>query len=200
MSNAANDTYRTLRAASESLHKVKGSKHFGYAFPVRSEEEIRARLDEIRKLHHAARHHCYAWRLGPDGQHIRANDDGEPANSAGKPILGQLQSYDLTNVLIIVVRYFGGIKLGVGGLIDAYRSAAREAIEANEILEEVVMQEVSVSFDYHHMGAVMKVLKDFNLEMRRHNFGAQCTLSVEVRKSEANAVAVALEKAAKWGE
>lgn len=200
MTNGVNDTFRTLNRCSESLYKVKGSKHFGYAFPVSNEEEIRFHLDELRKQHHAARHHCYAWRLGADGNHFRANDDGEPSNSAGKPILGQLQSFDLTNVLVVVVRYFGGTKLGVGGLIDAYRTAARQAIEANEITEELVMQEVSVGFTYERMGAVMKVLKDFNLEMLQHSFGADCSLSVEVRKSLAPAVSEALEKAATWGD
>ena len=200
MTERADDTFRTLKHSSESLYKVKGSKHFGYAFPVKSEDDIRLHLDELRKLHHAARHHCYAWRLGADGSRFRANDDGEPSNSAGKPILGQLQSFELTNALVVVVRYFGGTKLGVGGLIDAYRTAAREAIEANEIIEELVMDEVAISFNYDRMGAVMKVLKDFNLEMLRHRFGTDCELTVEVRKSLAPNVADALEKAATWGD
>ncbi len=200
MIDGVNDTFRTLGRTSESLYKVKGSKHFGYAFPVKNEDDIKHRLDELRKLHHAARHHCYAWRLGPEASLFRANDDGEPSNSAGKPILGQLQSFELTNALVVVVRYFGGVKLGVGGLIDAYRTAAREAIEANEIVEELVMYEVAIRFNYDRMGAVMKVLKDFNLEMHSHDFNAECTLSVEVRKSLALVVKESLEKAATWGD
>jgi uncharacterized YigZ family protein len=194
------DTYQTVARSSEALYKVKGSKHFGFCFPVTHEEEIRAHLDELRKVHHSARHHCYAWRLSPDGNHYRANDDGEPSNSAGKPILGQLQSFNLTNTLVVVVRYFGGTKLGVGGLIDAYRTAAKMAIEANEIVQEYVTEEVSINFNYNQMGAVMKVLNDRNLQMKQHHFDAQCSLTVAVRASGADELRKALEKAAEWGE
>lgn len=165
------------------MHKVKGSKHFGYLYPVSSEEDVKEVLDALRKAHHAARHHCYAYRLGPKAELFRANDDGEPANSAGKPILGQLISSDLTDALIVVIRYFGGTKLGVGGLIDAYRTAAKEAIDANEIIEKHVTEHVTVEFTYEDMGAVMKVLKDFNLEMAAHSFEVNCTLRVDVRQS-----------------
>lgn len=189
----SSDTYRTVSQKSESLYKVKGSKHFGYLYPVSSEEDVKDVLDALRKEHHAARHHCYAYRLGAKADLFRANDDGEPANSAGKPILGQLVSVDLTDALIVVVRYFGGTKLGVGGLIDAYRTAAKEAIEANEIIEQHVTESVTVEFTYEDMGAVMKVLKDFNLEMAAHSFEVNCTLRVEVRQSLTQQLIQALE-------
>ena len=194
MSRSA-DTFLTLSNPSESLYKVKGSKHFGYAFPVQSEEEIKFHLEELRKTHHTARHHCYAWRLGASMTRFRANDDGEPSNSAGKPILGQIQSFELTDVLIVVVRYFGGTKLGVGGLIDAYRTAARMAIEAGEIIERQVMTTFSAHFPYPLLGGVMKVLKDFNLELAEHQFEMECSVRVSVRKADADRVRVGLEDA-----
>ncbi len=192
MSRAA-DTYLTLNEPSESLYKVKGSKHFGFAYPVQNEEQIKKHLEELRKTHHTARHHCYAWRLGASFAHFRANDDGEPSNSAGKPILGQIQSFELTDVLIVVVRYFGGTKLGVGGLIDAYRTAARMAIEAGEIVERQVMTSLSVHFSYPLLGAVMKVLKDFNLELGEHHFDLDCRLHAVIRQDDANRLQLTLE-------
>lgn len=177
------DQFLTVKGVSESLYKVKGSKHFGYCFPVRTEEEIKDRLEEVRKEHHSARHHCYAWRLGADKKRYRANDDGEPSNSAGKPILGQIQSFDLTNVLIVVVRYFGGVKLGVGGLIDAYRTSAKLAIEAGKIESRFVMDQIKVDFPYDAMGNVMRVMKEFNLEMVEHEFEFKCSLVTESRSS-----------------
>jgi uncharacterized YigZ family protein len=177
------------------LYKVKGSKHFGYAFPVQSEDQIKFHLDELRKTHHTARHHCYAWRLGAAMNHFRANDDGEPSNSAGKPILGQIQSFELTDVMIVVVRYFGGTKLGVGGLIDAYRTAARMAIEAGEIVERQVTVTLKVDFAYIAMGAVMKVLKDFCLEFGDHTFDLECSLQVSIRKDDADRLQLSLEDA-----
>lgn len=189
----ATDTFLTLIGPSESLHKVKGSKHFGYAFPVQSEDQIKIHLEELRKTHHTARHHCYAWRLGAAMTHFRSNDDGEPSNSAGKPILGQIQSFELTDVMIVVVRYFGGTKLGVGGLIDAYRTAARMAIEAGEIVERQVTVTLKVDFAYIAMGAVMKVLKDFCLEFGVHNFDIECSLQVSIRKDDAYRLQLTLE-------
>ena len=129
------DTYRTLKSPSEGIYKEKGSKFLAFAFPVNNEGDIKEKLEEIRKAYHDARHHCYAWVLGADKSRFRANDDGEPSNSAGKPILGKLQSHDLSQILIIVVRYFGGVKLGVGGLINAYRSAADDAIQNGTIVK-----------------------------------------------------------------
>ena len=185
---SASDTYRTLQDMSESLYKVKGSKHFGYAIPVYSKEEIKERLEEIRKIHHASRHVCYAYRLGLDKKVYRANDDGEPSNSAGKPILGQIQSYDLTNVLIAVVRYFGGVKLGVGGLIDAYRTSAKEAIEAGNIIERQVCHRYAITFPYPAMSGVMKILKDRQLPQYHQQFEITCRLETDVRLDDAAAV------------
>lgn len=184
MSEPTTDTYRTLKSRSESLYKVKGSKHFGYAFPAYSVEEIKVILDDIKKEHHTARHHCYAYRLGLDKKVFRANDDGEPSSTAGKPILGQIQSFDLTNVFIVVVRYFGGTKLGAGGLIDAYRTAAKEAIEAGEILERHVTSTYEVSFGYEQMGEVMSYLKNQGFDFYDNVFEARCTLKIDVRLSD----------------
>lgn len=163
------------------MYKVKGSKHFGYAFPVWDEAEIKTCLEQIRVQHHAARHHCYAFRLGLDKAHYRANDDGEPSNSAGKPILGQIESFDLTNILIIVVRYFGGTKLGVGGLIDAYRTAARMAISDGEIVELQVTKVFQIKFPYSQMSAVMGFLKKWELPQKNQDFDVECKLQTEIR-------------------
>ncbi|NNE56130.1 MAG: YigZ family protein [Flavobacteriales bacterium] len=179
----AKDTYRTLKGRSESLYKVKGSKHFGYAFPAYSKEEVSEHLETIKKEHHSARHHCYAYRLGLDKDVYRANDDGEPSNSAGKPILGQIQSFDLTNVFIVVVRYFGGVKLGVGGLIDAYRNAAKMAIESGDIVERTVMNTYRINFEYPQMSEVMGLLKGSGLEFRDQVFEMECSLLTDVRLS-----------------
>lgn len=182
------DTYLTLTSRSESLFKDKGSKHFGYAFPVYSLEEVKEKLEIIRKEHHQARHHCYAYRLGLDKKTFRANDDGEPSNSAGPPILGQIQSYDLTNVLIIVVRYFGGTKLGVGGLINAYKTASKLAIEENKIIEKKVHHFYKIEFKYESMGSIMKFLKDHNLPQSEQNFDLQCSLNTQIRSSEKDVI------------
>ena len=188
------DTYLTLAQPGESLHKVKGSKHFGYAFNVNNEEEIKERLDEIRKLHHAARHHCYAWKLGLDDNHYRANDDGEPSNSAGKPIYGTILSAEITNVLIVVVRYFGGTKLGVGGLIDAYRSAAKMAIEETTIEERLIYAEVDFTFAYERMGDVMKLLKELDLPVIDPVYEMSCRLKTSIRLRELEAFLAQLEE------
>lgn len=178
------DTYRTILKPSESLYKVKGSKHFGYVFPVMSEDDIKDRLEEVKAEHHSARHHCYAWALGLDREPYRANDDGEPSGSAGKPIYGQILSFDLTNVLIVVVRYFGGTKLGVGGLIDAYRTAAKMAIEAGKIVERQVCNYYRIDFEYARMSDVMRVLKDMDLPQSKQNFDLKCSLETNVRLSD----------------
>jgi uncharacterized YigZ family protein len=163
------------------MYKVKGSKHFGYAYPVWNEAEIKSALEQLRTDHHAARHHCYAFRLGLDKAHYRANDDGEPSNSAGKPILGQIESFDLTNILIVVIRYFGGTKLGVGGLIDAYRTAARMAIENGSIVELQVTNLYQINFPYSLMSDVMGFLKKWDLPQFEQDFDMACRLQTEVR-------------------
>lgn len=175
------DTYRTLKAPSEDMYKVKGSKHFAFAYPVYSLEEIKEKLEFLRVEHFSARHHCYAYRLGLDKKVFRANDDGEPSNTAGKPILGQIQSFDLTNVLIVVIRYFGGTKLGVGGLIDAYKTASKMAIEQADIIEKQVKNQYKIKFKYEHMNHIMRYLKDHDLPQSNQQFEMECALDTLVR-------------------
>lgn len=192
--DSSEDTYLTLAKTAEGLYKEKGSKFFAYAYPVRSEDDVKECLQGLRKEHHTARHHCYAYRLGHKKDVYRANDDGEPSNSAGKPILGQLQSFDVTDVLIVVVRYFGGTKLGVGGLITAYKTAAKEALESGNIVERTVQHHYAIHFEYAQMSDVMKIVKDEKLEQIKQVFELQCLLEVSVRLSVADNVVAKLEK------
>ncbi|WP_224482603.1 IMPACT family protein [Robertkochia aurantiaca] len=181
------DAYLTLKeAGTESLFKDRGSKFFGYAFPVSDEDDIKERLEEVKAAHSSARHWCYAWSLGADGERYRANDDGEPANSAGMPIYGQIQSFNLTDVLIVVVRYFGGVKLGVGGLINAYRTAAQAAIENSTIIEKTIDQHFLLSFKYADMNNVMRVIKEKNLNIIEQNMHLTCQIEVSIRKKDAD--------------
>lgn len=182
------DTYLTITTSAEGLYKDKGSKFIAYAFPVSSEHQIKQHLSDLRKEHFNARHHCYAFRLGADKMAYRANDDGEPKYSAGKPILGQIQSNDLTNILIVVVRYFGGTLLGVSGLITAYKLAAANALENAIIVEKKVMERYELTFDYLQMNDVMKLMKDEELEQISQNFDLNCTLVFAVRKNNAQKV------------
>ena len=188
------DTYQMPTNTSEGLYKEKGSKFIAYAFPVFSEEDVKERLEEIRKKEYAARHHCYAYTLHPDKSAWRANDDSEPANTAGKPILGQIQSKDLTNILIVVVRYFGGVKLGVGGLITAYRAAAADALENISIEKRFVKEIYEVAFQYPQMNEVMRLVKDKSLEVVNQDFQIDCKLIFAIRKSQADAVVAAFKK------
>ena len=188
------DTYHMPTNTSEGLYKEKGSKFIGYAFPVFSEEDVKERLEEVRKKEYAARHHCYAYTLHPDKSAWRANDDGEPANTAGKPILGQIQSKDLTNILIVVVRYFGGVKLGVGGLITAYRAAAADALENISIEKRFLKEIYEVAFQYPQMNEVMRLVKDKSLEVVNQDFQIDCKLIFAIRKSQADAVVAAFKK------
>ena len=187
------DTYLTLAARSEGLYKVKGSKHFSYAFPVTSEEDIKNCLEVVKLEHHSARHHCYAWRLGHDASRYRTNDDGEPSNTAGPPILGVLKSNSITNVLVVVVRYFGGTKLGVGGLIDAYRTAAAFAIEEGEIVEKKRIKTYVIKFPYARMGDVMSLLKRAGISPEKTDFQITCTLEATVRLRDAAAFTKSIE-------
>ena len=183
------DTYKTIINASEEvLFKDRNSKFFGYAFPVSNEDQIKDQLEELKKKHHSARHWCYAWQLGKEEFHYRANDDGEPSNSAGMPIYGQLQSFEVTNILVVVVRYFGGVKLGVGGLINAYRTAAQMALEAADIEERTIDFKYEISFDYPEMNKVMRVIKENNLEVVNQRLELDCKLYILVRKGEAETV------------
>jgi uncharacterized YigZ family protein len=160
------DTYNTIEySPSEVLFKEKNSKFFGYAFPIQSEEEVKPHIDTLRKLHPNAGHFCYAYQLGTDQTSYRANDDGEPSNSAGMPIYGQIQSFSVTNVLIVVVRIFGGVKLGVGGLISAYKTTAQQLLETCEIVEKTIDIHFLIAFDYKNMNKVMRVIKEKKLDI-----------------------------------
>lgn len=188
------DTYKTLAApGEETLFKEKNSKFFGYAYPVNSEDEVKAILEDLRKQHNQARHWCYAWQLGTEQIQYRANDDGEPNNSAGMPIYGQIQSFDVTNVLIVVVRYFGGVKLGVGGLISAYRTSAQMALEASEIIEKTIDVHFTLQFGYQNMNKVMRVIKEKNLDIVSQKMEMDCEIIVATRKNNAPTVLEALQ-------
>jgi len=176
------DTFLTLKGESEGLYKEKGSKFLAFAFPVNDEQDIKEKLDSLRKKYYDARHHCYAYILGKEKENYRANDDGEPNHSAGDPILGQIRSNDLTNVLIVVIRYFGGTKLGVGGLITAYKTAAAEAIMANEIITEVVTKKIRFTFDYLDMNDVMRLIKEYDLDIKSQDFDNSCSMTIRVRE------------------
>jgi uncharacterized YigZ family protein len=184
-----NDTYKTIAFPSEEvLYKEKNSKFFGYAFPVSTEEETKVHLEQLRKQHHGAVHFCYAFQIGIENSKYRANDDGEPSNSAGMPIYGQIQSFGITNVLIVVVRFFGGVKLGVGGLIAAYRIAAQMAIEASEIAEKNITIHFAISFDYKNMNKVMRIIKEKNLEIIAQKMEINCLIEIATRKKNAETV------------
>lgn len=182
------DVYKTITEATEEvLFKDKNSKFFGYAFPVNSEDQIKELLEEIKKKHYNARHWCYAWQLGTESIQYRANDDGEPNNSAGMPIYGQIQSFEVTNLLIIVVRYFGGVKLGVPGLINAYRTAAQMALEVANIEERTIDFQYKINFEYKDMNNVMRVIKEKNLTVLSQKMEMNCEILITVRKTEAEA-------------
>lgn len=173
-------SFLTIIGSSTAEYKEKGSKFIGMAFPVTSEEEVKSRLTEVRKKYFDARHHCYAYVLGADKSKSRANDDGEPNHSAGDPILGQIRSKNLTNVLVVVVRYFGGTKLGVSGLITAYKTSAEEALNDVQIIEQQVTVTLVFEFGYDVTPAIMKLVKDFNLNIINQEFGEACSLTAEV--------------------
>ena len=181
-----NDTYKTIAFPSEPfLLKEKSSKFFGYAFPVEREEEIKEILENLRKQNNGAGHFCYGYQIGVDKIMYRANDDGEPNNSAGMPIYGQIQSFELTNVLIVVVRYFGGTKLGIGGLITAYKTVAQMSLEQSEIIEKTIDVHFLVSFDYPNMNKVMRVIKEKNLEIVTQKLELTCEIEIKTRKKNA---------------
>lgn len=177
------DTFRTIQSPSEGIYKEKGSKFLGFAIPVSSEEEVTTTLKAFRKKYYDARHVCYAFVIGPTGHQFQAADDGEPSNSAGPPILGAINSLELTNVLVIVVRYFGGTKLGVGGLIKAYRTAAQEALNEAEIVTGYEEDLVQFRFQYPEMNVVMSLIKELNLTIEKQDFENDCIVVCSVRKS-----------------
>lgn len=183
------DTYRTLDFPSEEiLYKEKNSKFFGYAFPISSEDEAKTILESLRKQHSSAGHCCYAFQIGTDKIQFRANDDGEPSNSAGMPIYGQIQSFDVTNLLVAVVRYFGGVKLGVGGLISAYKISAQMALEASEIVEKTIDIHFIIKFDYKNMNKVMRVIKEKNLDIVSQKMEMSCEIEIKTRKKNAEMI------------
>ncbi|MFO8147159.1 MAG: YigZ family protein [Gillisia sp.] len=182
------DTYKTIiKPSEEVLFKEKNSKFFGHAFPVISEEDVKVHLEDLKKKHHQARHWCYAWQIGKEEENrqFRANDDGEPSNSAGMPIYGQIQSFDVTDVLIVVVRYFGGVKLGVGGLIRAYKTAAQMALENSKIIERTIDEIFEIHFGYPEMNIVMRIIKEYDLSIIEQNLGLDCKIYITVRKKDA---------------
>ena len=180
------DTYKTLTSpSSEILFKEKNSKFYGYAFPVTTEEEIKTHLDLLKKQHQGAVHFCYAFQLGTETTIFRANDDGEPSNSAGMPIYGQIQSFNLTNVLVVVVRFFGGVKLGVGGLISAYRTTAKMALDASKIIETTIDVLLKIKFDYKNMNKIMRIIKEKKLNITSQKLNESCEIIISVRKKNA---------------
>ena len=183
------DTYKTINSPTEEiLYKEKNSKFFGYAFPISSEEDVKLILEHLKKEHHAARHWCYAFQLGTSKIQYRANDDGEPNNSAGMPIYGQIQSFEITNTLVVVVRYFGGVKLGVGGLISAYKTAAQMALENAEIVEKTIDTHFILEFEYKNMNKVMRIIKEKNLNIIDQKMELSCQIEISTRKKNAEIV------------
>jgi len=179
------DSFFTLaKPTPEVIYKDRSSKFLAYAFPIESEEDIKILISQLKKKHHAARHWCYAWQLGVENFQYRANDDGEPNNSAGKPIYGQIQAFNVTNVLIVVVRYYGGINLGVGGLIQAYKSAAKLSLEASEITEKLLKDVFELHFEYKNLNTVMRIIKDLQAEILSQNMALDCKIKIAIRKSD----------------
>lgn len=182
------DSFKTVRRDSEGVYKEKGSKFLAYVRPVLMEEEFQQFMQDIKKLHSKARHHCYAYKFGVDGNLYRSNDDGEPSGTAGKPILGQIESFEITNVGIIIVRYFGGTKLGTGGLITAYRTAAKEALENNEIIEKEILKEFKILFDYKWMSDVLNALKKTEVQIFEKAFNEEAFIHFGIIRSQEAAV------------
>lgn len=178
------DSYKSIAGPSEGLFKDNGSRFISFAYPVETEDEVKSIVGSLKKEYHDARHHCYAYRIGYKGDLFRANDDGEPSSSAGRPILGQIDSNGLSDILIVVVRYFGGIKLGIPGLIRAYKTSSADAIVNNSIITKIATKRYLLKFGYDSMNSVMKMVKDMSLEQSNQNFGLECELTVRVRLSQ----------------
>ena len=183
------DVYKTIiKPSEETLFKEKNSKFYGYAFPVITEESVKTCIDFLKKKHYNARHFCYAWQIGVESPRYRVNDDGEPNNSAGMPIYGQIQSFKLTNILVVSVRYFGGVKLGVGGLINAYRSSARLALESSQIEEKTIDVYFQLIFDYDLMSKVLRIIKENSIIIQNQKLEINCELMIAIRKSNAHKI------------
>lgn len=182
------DKFSTLKKLSEALYKEKGSKFFAYAFPIETEVDLKKQIELLKKEHHSARHFCYAFKTGINDVYARGNDDGEPAGTAGAPILGQINSFELTNIGIVVVRYFGGTKLGVRGLIDAYKAAAKEAIELNIIIENYLLEPLTIKFEYDNTSEAMRLIQEFDGKITNEEYGDSCRLTFNIRASYVNQI------------
>ena len=188
------DTYKTITNSSEeAVFKDRGSKFLGFAFPLLHENQVKEIVDRLKKDHHKARHWCYAWQLGTETVQFRVNDDGEPNNSAGQPIYGQILSKELTNILVVVVRYFGGIKLGVGGLVNAYKTAAQLALESSHIITKTIDDHFKLLFEYPIMNKVMRIIKENNVTIVSQKMELKCEFEISIRKKEALKVKTALD-------
>jgi len=190
----SSDSYNSIAEPSRGIYRDSGSKFIALAYPVSDENQIREIISEVKKEYFDARHHCFAYRLGVNGENWRANDDGEPSSTAGRPILGQLLSNELSDILVIVVRYFGGTKLGVPGLIKAYKSATADALTNSKIIEKKAMTHFNVNFGYMQMNSVMKVIKDFSPTVKQQTFDNLCSIEMEIRKGELDKIRDAFEK------
>ena len=189
MENIDSDLYQTLeKPSAEQIYKEKGSKFLGYAFPLEHVDQVETTIDQLKKAHTKARHWCYAWQIGVEKPNFRYNDDGEPNNSAGKPIYGQIQSFQLTNVLVVVVRYFGGTKLGVGGLVTAYKTAAKLSLEEANVVTRMLMESIRLEFDYVHMNKVMRIIKEHQLQILNQKMELNCLFEIAVRKNKAKEI------------
>jgi uncharacterized YigZ family protein len=193
----SSDIYKTIKNPAEGVFRDRGSRFLAYAYPVTEQDEIKPILDQLRKEHHDARHHCYAYMLGNDRSVFRSSDDGEPSGTGGRPILGQINSFEITNVLIVVVRYFGGTLLGVSGLINAYRSAAESAIQNSEIIECTLKEYYEIKYPYDSMNAVMKILKEEELSQFEQIFDTLCSIKISIRASAKEKVLKRLERVEK---
>ncbi len=182
------DTYNTITQTSSGLYKEKGSKFIALAYPVTNEDEVKEILAELKKEYYNARHHCYAYVLNPDKSAWRVNDDGEPSGTGGRPIHGQIQSFDLTNVLIVVVRYFGGTKLGVSGLINAYKSAAKDALSQAQVIEKTVNEVYKLEFPYEEMNDIMRIIKEEDIQILDNQYDEACMITYSIRKNEADRI------------
>jgi uncharacterized YigZ family protein len=183
------DTYKTIEISVENiLFKEKNSKFFGFAFPVTSEIEVKTHLENLKAEHFSARHWCYAYQIGTENIKFRANDDGEPSNSAGMPIYGQIQSFEITNVLVVVVRYFGGVKLGVGGLISAYKTTAQLTLDESNIVEKTIDKQFKITFDYKNMNKVMRIIKEKNIQIVHQKMEMNCEIEIATRKKNAEEI------------
>ncbi len=178
------DSYKTIKERAEGLYKEKGSKFLSYAYPIDTEEEAKEIIDALKKEYFDARHHCFAWQIGIDGMNYRVNDDGEPSGTAGKPIHGQILSNELTNILIVVVRYFGGTKLGTSGLIQAYREASADAIANSTIIEKTIDVNIKINFDYLDMNDVMRIIKEEEPNIHNQQFDMSCEMLLSIRESK----------------